>query len=236
MTTPLGIKTAAEEAAALAALRELVAKRLAETPARDAPETDSLLPPDVPATPTMDANAHGAEQQPVRCYAAHNPETGIKAIYRLDGTPITQPRVVVPAGQLPAPTPLLRRALQLPPQGTPRVTRARRAWLAAQKAADEEGVPTGAELAARREHVGISQRDLAACAGLSRGLVAEVERGRRRHPVSRQRLAETLERLAAQPRALAPPGHPERERHAPMAVAERIARTQYLAARARGKP
>lgn len=59
----------------------------------------------------------------------------------------------------------------------------------------DDSAPSGDELRSRRATVGISQRDLAAASGLSRGLVAEVERGRRRHVLTRLRLAETLAAL-----------------------------------------
>jgi hypothetical protein len=59
----------------------------------------------------------------------------------------------------------------------------------------DDSAPSGDELRTRREAVGISQRDLAAASGLSRGLVAEVERGRRRHVLTRLRLSETLATL-----------------------------------------
>ena len=75
----------------------------------------------------------------------------------------------------------------LPPRRRPEV----RAPLPA-----DDSAPSGDELRQRREAVGISQRDLAAASGLSRGLVAEVERGRRRHVLTRLRLAETLASIA----------------------------------------
>ena len=62
----------------------------------------------------------------------------------------------------------------------------------------DDSAPDGDELRRRREAVGISQRDLAAASGLSRGLVAEVERGRRRHVMTRARIAETLASIAAE--------------------------------------
>jgi DNA-binding XRE family transcriptional regulator len=62
----------------------------------------------------------------------------------------------------------------------------------------DDSAPDGDELRRRREAVGISQRDLAAASGLSRGLVAEVERGRRRHVMTRARIAETLASVAAE--------------------------------------
>ncbi|HEV2125958.1 MAG TPA: helix-turn-helix transcriptional regulator [Chloroflexota bacterium] len=60
----------------------------------------------------------------------------------------------------------------------------------------DDSAPDGEELRRRRDEIGISQRDLAAASGLSRGLVAEVERGRRRHVLTRLRIAETLASLA----------------------------------------
>ena len=62
----------------------------------------------------------------------------------------------------------------------------------------DDSAPDGDELRRRREAVGISQRDIAAASGLSRGLVAEVERGRRRHVMTRARIAETLASVAAE--------------------------------------
>jgi DNA-binding XRE family transcriptional regulator len=59
----------------------------------------------------------------------------------------------------------------------------------------DDSAPSGEELRQRRDAVGISQRDLAAASGLSRGLVAEVERGRRRHVLTRLRISETLASL-----------------------------------------
>jgi DNA-binding XRE family transcriptional regulator len=56
----------------------------------------------------------------------------------------------------------------------------------------DDSAPSGEELRHRREAAGLSQRDLAAASGLSRGLVAEIERGRRRHVLTRLKLADTL--------------------------------------------
>lgn len=56
----------------------------------------------------------------------------------------------------------------------------------------EEGVPTGVELAERRQRLGISQRDVAAIAQSSRGFVAEIERERRRSVAGRLRLVNAL--------------------------------------------
>ena len=52
--------------------------------------------------------------------------------------------------------------------------------------------PSGSELRAMRRNAGITQSELARRAGFSRGLVAEVERGRRPGRAARMRLADTL--------------------------------------------
>ena len=65
----------------------------------------------------------------------------------------------------------------------------------ASTAAAEVDAPNGEELRQMREALGIAQRELAAHAGLSRGLVAEVERGRRANGLTRLRLFETLRSL-----------------------------------------
>jgi DNA-binding XRE family transcriptional regulator len=62
-------------------------------------------------------------------------------------------------------------------------------------AAADVDAPTGEALRQMREALGIAQRELAAHAGLSRGLVAEVERGRRTNGLTRLRLWETLRSL-----------------------------------------
>lgn len=56
--------------------------------------------------------------------------------------------------------------------------------------------PSGDELRKRREEVGLSQRDLAHLSGLKRSTIAEVERGRRRHVLTRLKMAETLASVA----------------------------------------
>ena len=65
----------------------------------------------------------------------------------------------------------------------------------ASAAAADVDAPNGVELRQMREALGIAQRELAAHAGLSRGLVAEVERGRRANGLTRLRLFETLRSL-----------------------------------------
>lgn len=133
-------------------------------------------------------------------------------------TPIAAPRPIPlrPVGQAPtAPTPVRPAAVSATPASidsdatTPppppgpirkeRVIEAIRARATPRAALPpDDSAPDGDELRRRREAVGISQRDLAAASGLSRGLVAEVERGRRRHVMTRARIAETLASVAAE--------------------------------------
>jgi DNA-binding XRE family transcriptional regulator len=68
----------------------------------------------------------------------------------------------------------------------------------------DDSAPSGEELRSRREAAGLSQRDLAAASGLSRGLVAEIERGRRRHVLTRLKLSETLAAVERSKAAEAP--------------------------------
>ena len=66
--------------------------------------------------------------------------------------------------------------------------------------APDVDAPTGEDLRAHRVRIGLSQKDVALAAGLSRGLVAEVERGRRANSLTRLRISEALaalERAAA---------------------------------------
>lgn len=56
--------------------------------------------------------------------------------------------------------------------------------------------PGADQLRDLRERLGLSQKEVATAAGLSRGLVAEVERGRRQNALTRLRIAETLAALA----------------------------------------
>lgn len=61
-------------------------------------------------------------------------------------------------------------------------------------------VVTGETLRARREALGVSQAAVAHAAHCSRGLVAEVERGKRRSAQTLAHLASVLDRLAQQAR------------------------------------
>ena len=56
-------------------------------------------------------------------------------------------------------------------------------------------IPTGIELRAGRDELGLTQRDLAVATGLSRGLVAEIESGRRTALLTRLRISETIKAL-----------------------------------------
>ena len=112
--------------------------------------------------------------------------------------------------QLPLPAPEELRSVPLAPRAEPRPVSLsvtfdelrrrkleRRERFNAAKASllDDTTAPDGEELARRRAAVGISQRELAAQLQCSRGLVAEIERGRRRHVLTRLRMAETLATL-----------------------------------------
>ena len=63
---------------------------------------------------------------------------------------------------------------------------------------DDPAAPGGAELREMRERAGLSQRDLEVRAGVSRGLIADVERGRRTYSPSRRRLADALRAALAE--------------------------------------
>ena len=63
---------------------------------------------------------------------------------------------------------------------------------------DDPAAPTGPELRAMRERAGLSQRDLEVRAGVSRGLIADVERGRRTYSPSRRRMADALRAALAE--------------------------------------
>jgi DNA-binding XRE family transcriptional regulator len=65
--------------------------------------------------------------------------------------------------------------------------------------------PTAEELRERRDALGIGQRELAAAVGISRGLLSELESGRRTaHAAARVRIGRTLARLEAGKRPEAP--------------------------------
>lgn len=57
---------------------------------------------------------------------------------------------------------------------------------------DDAAAPTGEAIKARREALGLSQRDLAALAGRARGLLAEVEKGTRNAVESRKKFGDAL--------------------------------------------
>ena len=63
-----------------------------------------------------------------------------------------------------------------------------------------QGVVTGETLRSRREALGISQAAVAHAAHCSRGLVAEVERGRRRSAMTLSHLSQVLDKLEQQVR------------------------------------
>ncbi len=63
-----------------------------------------------------------------------------------------------------------------------------------------DGAVTGESLRSRRETLGISQAAVAHAAHCSRGLVAEVERGRRRSAMTLSHLSKVLDKLEQQAR------------------------------------
>ena len=63
-----------------------------------------------------------------------------------------------------------------------------------------DGAVTGESLRSRREALGISQAAVAHAAHCSRGLVAEVERGRRRSAMTLSHLSQVLDKLEQQAR------------------------------------
>ena len=119
---------------------------------------------------------------------------------------VTEPdgkRRVARADGLPLGTPFVRTT----PPPAPRVTA--RGFLAALRrgtttqrggkppAADDAAAPTGEDIKRRREAAGLGQRELAAMAGLSRGLLSEIEGGTRNAPESRRTFGNALTRFEA---------------------------------------
>jgi hypothetical protein len=118
---------------------------------------------------------------------------------------VTEPdgkRRVARADGMPLGTPFVRTT----PRPSPRVTA--RGFLAALRRGpmtqrggrpatltDAPGAPTGEAIKQRREACGLSQRDLAALTGLSRGLLSEIEKGTRAAPESRRTFGGALERF-----------------------------------------
>ena len=89
---------------------------------------------------------------------------------------------------LPLPPPPPQAAVPPPPAAKP----APRRPAAPRSPQTDVDAPDGTELRERREALKLSQKEVAAAAGLSRGLVAEVERGRRANALTRLRISETL--------------------------------------------
>lgn len=76
-----------------------------------------------------------------------------------------------------------------------RVVRTRGGWTPGDWELKPEDAVTGESLRQRREALGVSQAAIAHAAHCSRGLVAEVERGRRRSALTLSHLSNVLERL-----------------------------------------
>ena len=97
------------------------------------------------------------------------------------------------AGRVPRSVPSWKLGAWQPPAGS-------RALGASYGDAEVGGAVTGDTLRSRREALGISQAAVAHAAHCSRGLVAEVERGKRRSAQTLAHLASTLDRLEEQSR------------------------------------
>ena len=138
---------------------------------------------------TMDELAQTQQTQPQRPprYVVVTEPDGKRRVARADGLPLGTPFV------------------RTTPPPAPRVTA--RGFLAALRrgtttqrggkapAADDATVPTGEELRRRREAAGLGQRDLAAMAGVSRGLLSEIETGGRNAPDGRRKIGAALARF-----------------------------------------
>jgi len=173
----------------LAQLRAQVAARMDAADAAERPEVtwDDLTP----------AQQAAVRRRVAARYARMLTRQGVRRIVRADGSPLSTPPA--PAAPLtaaadPADLPdvpahallavLPSRVLHPLPRGRQRATTPTAAAAAA---------PPATLLQRWRQERGWSQRDLAAIAGVSRGLVAEVERGARRaSPASGQRMARAL--------------------------------------------
>jgi DNA-binding transcriptional regulator YiaG len=132
----------------------------------------------------------------------------VKQILRADGSPLGAP-VVSPPTSAEAATPPTSDGT--PPTASPpalpdglpwyvprtRPERTRPERTQATLTAAPVGMD-GAAVRRRREALGLTQRDLAAAAGMQRGYLAEVERGHRNTPTPLARLAATLDRLEAE--------------------------------------
>jgi DNA-binding XRE family transcriptional regulator len=129
-----------------------------------------------------------APQRPAR-YVVVTEVDGRRRVARADGLPLGAGRVGTPPPErppVPAPTyearktAFLRGCLE---RGMPAAVRA--AHTASTRRAADPAAPTGEDIKRRREALGLSQRDLAAAAGMSRGLLSEIEGGTRNAPESR---------------------------------------------------
>ena len=109
-------------------------------------------------------------------YFTFESASGLRQILRADGTPITQPRAVPPPRAARATDTgdgwrsLVRRVIAGRPVGTVKA-----AYLAPGTLPPVDG----AEIRSRREALGIGQRALADLARCSRGMLSDIESGRR---------------------------------------------------------
>lgn len=127
-------------------------------------------------------------------------ETGVSRIVRQDGTPLATPGTLA---TLPPPAKVSSKVSAFHASIMASVKeRKRRAVVgnnqhtpAGRRLREGELVPLAEQLRARRHALGLGQRELAAAAGISRGLLADVEVGRRVWAETRAHLGDVLLRL-----------------------------------------
>jgi DNA-binding XRE family transcriptional regulator len=119
-------------------------------------------------------------------------ENGRRRVARADGLPLGTPpperarTAAAPTTRARA-SAFLRGCLE---RGVPAAVRA--AHTARTRQGVDATTPTGEDIKRRREALGLSQRDLAAAAGVSRGLLSEIEGGTRNAPESRRTFGNAL--------------------------------------------
>jgi transcriptional regulator with XRE-family HTH domain len=116
--------------------------------------------------------------EPVSRYVTEVGPTGLKRIVRRDGASLGTVTAPTPRPRLERPQEELR--LRVERFGPP-----------------ESACPTGDLLRARREALSLSQRDLAAASGVQRGVITDIESGRRNTLHARYALAQALSTLEA---------------------------------------
>jgi transcriptional regulator with XRE-family HTH domain len=131
--------------------------------------------------------------EPVSRYVTEVGPTGLKRIVRRDGASLGTVTAPTPRPRLERPQEELRlRVERFGPQ------RRIRYFSSTKKTRPPESAcPTGDLLRARREALSLSQRDLAAASGVQRGVITDIESGRRNTLHARYALAQALSTLEA---------------------------------------